>query len=129
MVLGTPGQPGWPSPLGQPTWPSAPGQPGWPPRRPAYNPPVTEEDITLPPDADPFTIAEHQTRAAVTAPYWPASTPLQRRQALLPHLLTLPDHSWWLFAAWTRWYRWHPADSRWFPSPPPHAPPHGRMSV
>nr|BFE36671.1 hypothetical protein GCM10010200_089220 [Actinomadura rugatobispora] len=121
MVLGTPGQPGWPSPLGQPTWPSAPGQPGWPPRRPAYNPPVTEEDITLPPDADPFTIAEHQTRAAVTAPYWPASTPLQRRQALLPHLLTLPDHSWWLFAAWTRWYRWHPADSRWFPSPPPHA--------
>ncbi|GLZ09300.1 hypothetical protein Acsp03_67660 [Actinomadura sp. NBRC 104412] len=119
MVLGPPGQPGWPSPLGQPTWPSAPGEPGWPPRRPAYNPPPTEEDLTLPPDADPFTAAEHHTRAVVTAPWWPAATPLQRRQALFPHLLSLPDHSWWLFAAWTRWYRWHPADSRWFPSPPP----------
>jgi hypothetical protein len=39
----------------------------------------------------------------------------------VPHLLSLPDHSWWLFAAWTRWYRWHPADGRWFPAPPPHA--------
>ncbi|MEW2359916.1 hypothetical protein [Spirillospora sp. NPDC029432] len=121
MVLGPPGQPGWPSPLGQPTWPSAPGQPGWPPRRPPYRAPVTEEDIPLPDGADPFTTAEHETHAAVTAPWWPAATPLQRNQALQPRLLTLPDHSWWLYAAWRRWYRWHPADGRWFPSPPPQA--------
>ncbi|WP_231403859.1 hypothetical protein [Actinomadura viridis] len=121
MVMGPPGRPARPNPLGQPTWPSAPGQPGWPPQRPPYNPPPTQEDITLPPDADPFTVAEHHTRNNVTAPWWPASTPIQRRQTLHPHLLTLTDHSWWLFAAWTRWYRWHPADNRWFPSPPPQA--------
>ncbi|MFI0356098.1 hypothetical protein [Actinomadura sp. 9N407] len=121
MVLGPPGRPSRPSPLEQPTWPSAPGQPGWPPRRPPYRAPITEDDIVLPTDADPFTTAEHLTRTAVTAPWWPAATPEQRRRALHPHLLTLTDHSWWLFAAWTRWYRWHPADGRWFPSPPPQA--------
>ncbi|WP_433338488.1 hypothetical protein [Spirillospora sp. CA-294931] len=106
------GPPGQPSPLGQPTWPGNAPQPHWQPPPPADDPP----------DGDPFTRAEHQTRAAVTSPWWATATPEQRRQTLLPYLLTLPDHSWWLHAAWTRWYRWHPADSRWFPTPPPRDP-------
>ncbi|KAB2348953.1 hypothetical protein F8566_14470 [Actinomadura rudentiformis] len=116
-----PGRPGWPSPLGQPTWPSAPGQTAWsrpyvPPQAPA-EPAVPEP----PADADPFTRAEHAVRATIAAPWWRAATPVQRQQALLPRLLSLPDHSWWLYGAWARWYRWHPADGRWFPAPPPRS--------
>ncbi|WP_344958453.1 hypothetical protein [Actinomadura miaoliensis] len=120
-----PGQPGWPSPLGQPTWPSAPGQHAWPSRRPhnipayAATPPATPPEPPLPDDADPFTRAEHETRLIVGSPWWPTATPLQRQQALIPQLLSLPDHGWWLHGAWARWYRWHPADSRWFLTPPP----------
>jgi hypothetical protein len=40
---------------------------------------------------------------------------------LVPQLVTLPDHTWWAYGAWARWYRWHPADGRWFPCPTPRA--------
>lgn len=37
----------------------------------------------------------------------------------MPRLVSLPDHTWWMYGAWARWYRWHPADGRWFPCAPP----------
>ncbi|RAY13982.1 hypothetical protein DPM19_16975 [Actinomadura craniellae] len=72
------------------------------------------------PDGDPFTRAEHDTRAAIADPWWTTAPPAHRAQALQPRLLALPDHSWWMYGAWARWYRLHPADTRWFPCPPPH---------
>ena len=73
-------------------------------------------------DADPYTQVEHDTRATVAAPWWPTATPLQRHQALAGRLLAQPDHTWWFYGAWARWYRWHPADGRWFPCPRPAVP-------
>lgn len=46
---------------------------------------------------------------------------MQRQQVLSPHLLTLPDGSWWVFGSGGRWYRLHPADLRWHLCPPPAA--------
>ncbi|MCW2918217.1 MAG: hypothetical protein JWN52_6285 [Actinomycetia bacterium] len=49
------------------------------------------------------------------------AAPVHRQQALAPRLLGLSDHTWWMYGAWAHWYRWHPADGRWFPCPPPLA--------
>jgi hypothetical protein len=57
----------------------------------------------------------------LAAPWWAGTAPHQRQQALSGQLLVLPDGTWWLFGAWARWFRRHPADGRWFPCPPPGA--------
>lgn len=112
------------SPYTQATWPSIP----IPPQLPyGVVPPVPHEPEptqqqgggALP---DPFQQAEHDIRATVAAPWWPTSAPIHRQQALAVRLLTLPDQTWWLYGAWARWYRWHPADGHWFPCPPPQDP-------
>jgi hypothetical protein len=50
-------------------------------------------------DGDPFTLAEHRTRAVVAGPWWSGAAPAVRRQALATHLLMLPDHPWWMYGA------------------------------
>jgi len=84
-------------------------------------PPQEPERPEPPPEGDPFAASEHETRIAVASPWWPPATPLQRQQALIPRLIAMPDHGWWLYGAWARWYRWHPADGRWFPAAPPRS--------
>jgi hypothetical protein len=102
---GRPATPGLPGPQGEPAW-------TWPPQPAAPSP--------AEPTGDAFDRAEHDTRAAVTSPWWPTAVPLHRQQALLARLVALPDHSWWLYGAWARWYRRHPADGRWYPCVAPH---------
>jgi hypothetical protein len=68
---------------------------------------------------DPFAVAERDTRAMVSAGWWPA-TPAQQRQHLVAgRMLALPDGTWWLFGAWGRWYRWTPGAGQWHLCPPP----------
>lgn len=118
---------GWPSPYTMPTWPGVPIAPHLPygvvppaayGRQPSrYTEPPADGSVP-----DPFQQAEHDIRATVAAPWWPTAAPIHRQQALAVRLLTLPDHTWWLYGAWARWYRRHPADGRWFPCPPPRDP-------
>ncbi|HEX2314551.1 MAG TPA: hypothetical protein VHJ17_12490, partial [Thermomonospora sp.] len=93
--------------------------PSGPPQAPPaqYGPPPEPPPASG--DGDPFTRAEHDTRATVAAPWWATAAPVQRQQALIARLVSLPDRSWWMYGAWARWYRWHPADGRWFPCAPP----------
>ncbi|TNY37451.1 hypothetical protein [Thermomonospora catenispora] len=133
-----PGQPGWPGPHGQPTWPGDQGPPVWPgtpapqggPPLPGPPPPyplpppypgAPGEQGPPPDDGDAFERAEHDTRATVAAPWWAVAAPVHRQQALVTRLVHLPDGSWWMYGAWARWYRWHPADGRWFPCFPPRS--------
>lgn len=125
MVWGPPGpptgpygRPAWPADQGRAPWPTLPGAPGGPPWPPPAPYPPPEQPA---PDGDAFTRAERDTRAAVAAPWWAGAAPLQRQQALLPLLVSLPDRSWWLYGAWARWYRWHPVDGRWYPAAPPQS--------
>ncbi|GAA2089847.1 hypothetical protein [Actinomadura alba] len=120
---GLPTVPGIPIPPGASYRPVQPMRPppevtGAPPHDPAVPPPVGEPPAV---EGDPFTLAEHHTRAAVTGPWWAGAAPAHRRQVLAPHLLMLPDLTWWTYGAWARWYRWHPSDGRWVPCPPPGA--------
>ncbi|MCO5968837.1 hypothetical protein [Actinoallomurus soli] len=71
---------------------------------------------------DPFAVVERDTRAMVTAGWWPATPPLQRQNLVAGRMLVLPDGTWWLFGAWARWYRWLPADGQWHLCPPPRLP-------
>ncbi|HEX2315290.1 MAG TPA: hypothetical protein VHJ17_16215, partial [Thermomonospora sp.] len=71
---------------------------------------------------DPFTAAEHDTRAMVSAGWWPSAPPQQRQHAIAGRMLVLPDGTWWVFGAWARWYRLHPSDGQWYLCPPPQAP-------
>ncbi|MEU8346727.1 AAA family ATPase [Spirillospora sp. NPDC048832] len=71
---------------------------------------------------DPFTEAEHDTRAMVAAAWWPSAPPQQRHHAIGGRMLVLPDGTWWLFGAWARWYRLHPSDGQWYLCPPPRTP-------
>ncbi|MCO5985045.1 hypothetical protein NE235_02865 [Actinoallomurus spadix] len=71
---------------------------------------------------DPFAVVERDTRAMVTAGWWPATPPLQRQNLVAARMLVLPDGTWWLFGAWARWYRWLPADGQWHLCPPPRLP-------
>ncbi|MDX6433037.1 MAG: hypothetical protein QOE54_5403, partial [Streptosporangiaceae bacterium] len=73
------------------------------------------------PALDPFTAAEHDTRAMVSAAWWPAAPPQQRQHAVAGRVLALPDGTWWIFGAWARWYRWHPSDGQWYLCPPPQS--------
>ncbi|MFL6052540.1 MAG: hypothetical protein ACJ72W_06435 [Actinoallomurus sp.] len=71
---------------------------------------------------DPFAVVERDTRAMVTAGWWPATPPLQRQNLVAGRMLVLPDGTWWLFGAWARWYRRLPADGQWHLCPPPRLP-------
>ncbi|MEV5704586.1 hypothetical protein [Actinoallomurus sp. NPDC052274] len=71
---------------------------------------------------DPFAVVERDTRAMVTAGWWPTTPPLQRQNLVAGRMLVLPDGTWWLFGAWARWYRWLPADGQWHLCPPPRLP-------
>ncbi|MFI0410681.1 AAA family ATPase [Actinomadura sp. 3N508] len=71
---------------------------------------------------DPFAEAERDTRAMVAAAWWPSTPPQQRHHAIAGRMLVLPDGTWWLFGAWARWYRLHPADGQWYLCPPPRTP-------
>ncbi|MFI0372688.1 AAA family ATPase [Actinomadura sp. 1N219] len=71
---------------------------------------------------DPFAEAERDTRAMVAAAWWPSAPPQQRHHAIGGRMLVLPDGTWWLFGAWARWYRLHPADGQWYLCPPPRTP-------
>lgn len=71
---------------------------------------------------DPFTAAERDTQAMVSAGWWPSAPPQQRQHAIAGRMLVLPDGTWWLFGAWARWYRWHPSDGQWYLCPPPQVP-------
>ncbi|HZB29389.1 MAG TPA: AAA family ATPase, partial [Streptosporangiaceae bacterium] len=73
------------------------------------------------PQHDPFTAAERETRAMVSAGWWPGAPQQQRQHAIAGRMLALPDGTWWLFGAWARWYRWHPSDRQWYLCPPPRA--------
>ncbi|HEU5156862.1 MAG TPA: AAA family ATPase [Streptosporangiaceae bacterium] len=73
------------------------------------------------PQHDPFTAAERETRAMVSAGWWPGAPQQQRQHAIAGRMLALPDGTWWLFGAWARWYRWHPSDGQWYLCPPPQA--------
>ncbi|MDN3359187.1 hypothetical protein, partial [Actinomadura sp. DC4] len=64
-------------------------------------------------------MAERDTRAMVSAGWWPGTPPQQRQNLVAGRMLALPDGSWWLFGAWGRWYRWTPADGQWHLCPPP----------
>jgi hypothetical protein len=57
----------------------------------------------------------------VSAGWWPEAPQQQRQHAIASRMLALPDGTWWLFGAWARWYRWHPADRQWYLCPPPQA--------
>ena len=57
----------------------------------------------------------------VSAGWWPGAPQQQRQHAIAGRMLALPDGTWWLFGAWARWYRWHPADGQWYLCPPPQA--------
>jgi hypothetical protein len=57
----------------------------------------------------------------VSAGWWPGAPQQQRQHAIAGRMLALPDGTWWLFGAWARWYRWHPADRQWYLCPPPQA--------
>ncbi|MCW2900763.1 MAG: ATPase [Streptosporangiaceae bacterium] len=70
---------------------------------------------------DPFTAAERDTHAIVSAAWWSSAPPQQRRHAIGGRVLVLPDGTWWLFGAWARWYRWQPSDGQWHLCPPPQA--------
>jgi hypothetical protein len=70
---------------------------------------------------DPFTAAERDTHAMVTAGWWSSAPPQQRQHAIAGRVLVLPDGTSWLFGAWARWYRWHPSDGQWYLCPPPQA--------
>src|SRR4051812_9034434 len=74
------------------------------------------------PAQDPFTTAERETKAMVSAAWWPAAPPQQRQHAVAGRVLALPDGTWWIFGAWARWYRWHPSDGQWYLCPPPRSP-------
>ncbi|MUN35031.1 AAA family ATPase [Actinomadura litoris] len=71
---------------------------------------------------DPFAEAERDTRAMVSAAWWPSAPPQQRQHAIGGRVLVLPDGTWWLFGAWARWYRLHPSDGQWYLCPPPRTP-------
>jgi hypothetical protein len=77
---------------------------------------------------DPFAAAERDTRAMVSAGWWPATPPQQRQNLVAGRMLALPDGTWWLFGAWARWYRWTPGDGQWHLCPPPQ-PAVSRMSA
>ncbi|MGH3376475.1 MAG: hypothetical protein ACRDP6_17225 [Actinoallomurus sp.] len=64
-------------------------------------------------------MAERDTRAMVSAGWWPGTPPQQRQNLVAGRMLALPDGSWWLFGAWGRWYRWTRADGQWHLCPPP----------
>ncbi|MBC6457954.1 AAA family ATPase [Actinomadura sp. HBU206391] len=70
---------------------------------------------------DPFTAAERDTHAMVTAGWWSSAPPQQRQHSIAGRVLVLPDGTSWLFGAWARWYRWHPSDGQWYLCPPPQA--------
>jgi AAA lid domain/ATPase family associated with various cellular activities (AAA) len=73
------------------------------------------------PARDPFAVAERDTKAMVSAAWWPTAPPPQRRHAVASRVLALPDGTWWVFGAWARWYRWHPSDGQWYLCPPPQS--------
>lgn len=85
-----------------------PGHVGAPPQNP-------------PTDADPFTAAERDVHAMVSAGWWPSAPPQQRGHAIAGRVLVLPDGTWWLFGAWARWYRRDPSDGQWYLCPPPRS--------
>ncbi|MEU5876537.1 AAA family ATPase [Spirillospora sp. NPDC047279] len=58
----------------------------------------------------------------VGAGWWPSAPPQQRQHAIGGRMLMLPDGTWWLFGAWSRWYRLHPSDGQWYLCPPPRSP-------
>ncbi|MGH3391191.1 MAG: hypothetical protein ACRDOO_20165, partial [Actinomadura sp.] len=68
---------------------------------------------------DPFATVESQIRAMAATAWW-RSTPPQRTQAVIAHLLAGAGE-WWLFGAWGRWYRCG-LDGHWHPCPPPTDP-------
>ncbi|MEO5875085.1 MAG: hypothetical protein ABIS86_10790, partial [Streptosporangiaceae bacterium] len=70
---------------------------------------------------DPFAAAERDVRAMVSANWWPSAPAQQRQHSIAGRILVLPDGSQWLFGAWARWYRSHPADQQWYLCPPPHS--------
>ncbi|WP_460370009.1 hypothetical protein, partial [Actinocorallia lasiicapitis] len=71
--------------------------------------------------SDPFAAAERDVRALVGARAWAGQAAAQRQDAIAGRALALPDGSEWVFGAWARWYRKHPADAEWYLCPPPYA--------
>lgn len=76
-------------------------------------------EVPSAPAADPFAVAERDTRSMVAAAWWPATPPQQRQNLVAGRMLALPDGSWWVFGAWGRWYRWAPGTGQWYLCPPP----------